>query len=659
MELGISAHANRGGRRGESVVVKRPADEGQSAGNNAYRGFFEHAWEGFFQTTPEGQYLRVNPALARIYGYDSPKALMNALTDINVQLYVDSGRRVEFARLMRGPGEVIEFESEVYRRDGSIIWISENARVVSDDDGKPLFYEGSVQDITARKRAEFDLRTSQRFIERVTHASPNILYVYDLIQERYIYANERVFKILGRTPSEVIGMGAQFLEAFAHPDDAWIIKERAVELAEAQDGEVFEYELRLLHSDRAWRWMNARETVFTRLNDGRPHEVIGTAQDITERKQTVDALLQSEEKFRKLVEGADAIFWEREMGSRRFNYIGPQAEKLLGYPAENWYLPGFWLDHVHEEDRERVERFWQREPTGDDNRQTIEYRMRDARGRPVWVKEFGHVSRNESGALMVQGFMVDVTERQLAQMEVKRSHEQLRALSTRLQTALEEERTHIAREIHDELGGALTALKMDVSKVIGACGNGQEAVSGIEFINEKLFGALTLIDRTVESVRRIATELRPPILDSFGIVAAIEWQAEEFQKRYGIRCELNNQWNREMPEDQALSTALFRVFQEMLTNVARHAQATAVVVRLYQDTENVLLSVSDNGRGITEGERRNSLGLLGMQERAATFGGKVEIRGVVGKGTDVNVKIPLTRVFKANCGAPKKVRLLS
>ena len=163
----------------------------------------------------------------------------------------------------------------------------------------------------------------------------------------------------------------------------------------------------------------------------------------------------------------------------------------------------------------------------------------------------------------------------------------------------------------------------------------------------------------MESVRRIATELRPPILDAFGIVAAIEWQAEEFQKRYGIRCELNNRWNREMAEDQALSTALFRVFQEMLTNVARHAQATAVVVRLCQDAENVLLSVSDNGRGITEGERRNSLGLLGMQERAATFGGKVEIRGVVGKGTDVNVKIPLTRVFKANCGSPKKVRLLS
>ena len=658
MDTGISAHANRGSRRGENPAVRRAADDGEGVDDKAYRGFFEHAWEGFFQTTPEGRFLRANPALARIYGYESPKALINDLTNLNNQLYVEPGRRAEFLRLMKDPGEVIEFESEVYRRDGSIIWISENARVVSDEGGNPLLYEGSVQDITARKRAEFDLRTSQRFIERVTHASPNILYVFDLIEDRYIYANERIFRILGRTPGEVIGMGQEFLDAFSHPDDAWLLKERALELSQAIDGEVFEYEMRLLHSDGGWRWINARETVFTRSSAGRPQEVIGTAQDITERKQTVDALLESEERFRNLVEGADAIFWERKLGCRRFNYIGPQAEKLLGYPVENWYLPGFWLDHVYEEDQHRVERFWRGERTGAGERQTIEYRMRDARGRPVWVKEIGHVSKDEAGGVIMQGFMMDVTKLQLAQMEARRSQEQLRALSARLQTAIEEERTNIAREIHDELGGALTALKMDISKVIGVCGHGHESLGGNEYINEKLFGALTLIDRTVDSVRKIATELRPPILDSFGIVAAIEWQVEEFQKRFGIRCDLQDQWSAKMPEDQALATVLFRVFQEMLTNVARHSQATAVVVRLYQDTEDLVLCVSDNGRGITEGERRNSLGLLGMQERAGMVGGEVEIRGVEGKGTDAKLKIPLSRVLKPNA-APKKERLYS
>lgn len=610
----------------------------------AYRGFFEHAIEGFFQTTADGQYLRANPALARIYGYESPKALMKALTDISVQLYVDNGRREEFARLMKGPGEVIGFESEVYRRDGSVIWISENARVVHDEEGNAIFYEGTVQDITPRKRAEIDLRTSQKFIERVTQSSPNILYVYDLIEQRYVYANDRIFKILGRTLEELIGMGPEFLHKFLHPDDRWLLEERDLELTEAEDGQVFEYEFRLLHCDGEWRWINARETVFTRISDGRPHEVIGTAQDITERKTTVDALLQSEERFRKLVEGAAAIFWERELGGGRFTYMSPQVEKLFGHPVENWYLPLFWIDHVHEQDRARVERFYQDEASRPSGAHTIEYRLKNSEGRLVWVREFGHVTKSGvGGGLLLQGFMLDITERHLARVEIRRSQDQLRALSARLQSAREAERTHIAREIHDELGGALTALKMDVSKVLSAYRSGREEESRMDFIGDRLSGAMSLIDRTMECVRRIATELRPPILDELGIVAAIEWQIEEFEKRFGIRCELKNHWSQKLAPNHALSTALFRIFQEMMTNVARHSEATAVVVILSHDTENLMLSVSDNGRGITEGERRNALGLLGMQERAGIFGGRVDIRSAAGKGTVANMRIPLPK----------------
>jgi PAS domain S-box-containing protein len=655
MKTGTVVRLHRGNRRSEGFFADGFGDE--SASLKAYRGFFEHAIEGFFQTTPEGQYLRANPALARIYGYESPRDLMAALTDIRVQLYVDPARREEFARLMKGPGEVIGFESEVYRRDGSVIWISENARVVHDDEGNPIFYEGTVQDITPRKRAEIDLRTSQKFIERVTQSSPNILYVYDLIQQRYVYANDRIFRILGRTLEEVIGMGPDFLRKFSHPDDRWLLEERDAELSEAEDSQVFEYEFRLLHCDGEWRWINARETVFTRVADGRPHEIIGTAQDITERKNTVDALLQSEERFRKLVEGAAAIFWERELSGGRFTYMSPQVEKLFGHAVENWYLPHFWLEHVHEQDRERVERFYQDEAARPSGTHTIEYRLRNSDGRLVWVHEFGHVTKSGVGGLLLQGFMLDITERHLARVEIRRSQDQLRALSTRLQSAREAERTHIAREIHDELGGALTALKMDVSKVLAACRNGYEEHQRMEFVNQRLAGALSLIDRTMDSVRSIATELRPPILDELGIVAAIEWQIEEFEKRYGIRCELRNHWYPALAPDQSLSTALFRIFQEMLTNVARHSEATTVTVQLSFDAENLMLAVSDNGRGITDGERRNALGLLGMQERAGIFGGRVDIRSAAGKGTVANMRIPLPKGAEP-IREPHKERLL-
>ena len=179
----------------------------------------------------------------------------------------------------------------------------------------------------------------------------------------------------------------------------------------------------------------------------------------------------------------------------------------------------------------------------------------------------------------------------------------------------------------------------------------------MDFINDRLSGAMALIDRTMESVRRIATELRPAILDELGIVAAIEWQIEEFEKRFGIKCELKNQWSPRLSFDQALSTALFRIFQEMLTNVARHSEATAVSVHLSHDAENLMLCGSDNGRGITERERRNALGLLGMQERAGIFGGKVDIRSAAGKGTVANMRIPMQKIPEP-VRAPHKERLL-
>lgn len=626
--------------------------------DEAYRGFFEHSVEGFYQTTPEGQYLRANPALARIYGYASPRELMTHLSDLNHQLYVEPNRRAEFARLMRDPGAVIAFESRVYRRDGSVIWISENARVVCDDCGTPILYEGTVQDITARKLAEEELHTSKRLIERVAHASPNILYVYDLIEERYTYANERIFKILGHTSEEVVGMGTEFLKKNLHPEDAWLLEERCKELCNAEDGVVFEYEFRLKHRNGDWCWIDARETIFSRTPDGVPREVIGTAQDVTEQNSMVKALLLSEERFRKLVEGADAIFWERDFAGGHFTYVGPQAEKLLGYLAEDWYVPRFWLDHVHPEDRERVGDFQRHKVSGHVGDDIVEYRMLASGQRIVWVRDFWHAAKDEGGRLILQGFMLDITERQLAKEENWNSQQQLRALSARLQSAREGERIHIAREIHDELGGALTALKMDVSRMINTCSHACQH-SERNDLNQKLTAMPELIDRTMETVRRIATKLRPPVLDAFGLAAAIEWQASEFEKRFGVRCELHSGWP-VVIQDQAVSTAVFRIFQEILTNVARHSHASKVLIRMTAERGGLVLTVSDNGRGITEEECRESLGLLGMSERALTFGGNVEINGVAGKGTTVMLRIPVDNATGKplkKSGAPKKERL--
>jgi signal transduction histidine kinase len=228
-------------------------------------------------------------------------------------------------------------------------------------------------------------------------------------------------------------------------------------------------------------------------------------------------------------------------------------------------------------------------------------------------------------------------ERHGAEERLRNSNEQLRALTAHLQHVREEERTRIARQVHDELGQALTLLKLDLSWLAGHLPKASRT------LQEKARTLADGIDATIQTVRRISTELRPGILDDLGLVAAIEWQAQEFQLRTGIRCATRTtaaetMWN------QNLTTAFFRIFQETLTNIVRHAGASRVRVTLTEEGDRLVLVVQDNGRGISEAEIASgkSIGLIGMRERAALLAGEVGFAGVAGEGTTVTVSIPLS-----------------
>ena len=228
----------------------------------------------------------------------------------------------------------------------------------------------------------------------------------------------------------------------------------------------------------------------------------------------------------------------------------------------------------------------------------------------------------------------ELAERAMTEQRLRSSEENLRALAAHLQSVREEERIHIAREIHDELGQALTGLKFDIGKLAKtACRDDPET-------GEKIAGLSQNIDRIINSVRRIASGLRPEVLDEIGLSAAIGWQAREFQRRTGVRCTVEIEPGFGDP-DKERSTALFRIFQELLTNVARHANATRVNARLADD-HGLSLVVEDNGRGVRseELEGNKSLGFLGLKERVLAFGGSIDVRGEEGKGTKVSVLIP-------------------
>jgi PAS domain S-box-containing protein len=259
---------------------------------------------------------------------------------------------------------------------------------------------------------------------------------------------------------------------------------------------------------------------------------------------------------------------------------------------------------------------------------------RRADGTPMLIEGDYVCLYDESGMLTGHfGIQRDITERRANEEALRRSRQELRDLADRLQAVREEERTRIARELHDELGQALTGLKLDLAWVRGRLPQADLA--------ERLQTLMNRVDGTVDAVRRIATELRPGVLDLLGLVAAIEWQAQEFGRRTGIETSLELDAD-QSPLDDTRATTVFRILQEALTNVARHAGASRVRIGFSRSREQLRLQVADNGRGITAAELagRRSLGLVGIRERAIACGGLLEITGRQGQGTVVDLRIP-------------------
>ncbi len=232
----------------------------------------------------------------------------------------------------------------------------------------------------------------------------------------------------------------------------------------------------------------------------------------------------------------------------------------------------------------------------------------------------------------------ELAERALTEQRLRASEEKLRALAAHLQSVREEERIRIAREVHDDLGQGLTGLKFDIASFAR-----NYETDALATRAEKASVLSASIDRIINAVRRISSGLRPEVLDEIGLAAAFEWQAREFSKRTGIRCQLNIAPQFSEP-DKERATALFRIFQELLTNVARHANATKVTATLDSNSSAITLVVTDNGRGIRdeEIESRRSLGFLGLRERVLAFGGTVEATGQEGKGTCIAVTVPVS-----------------
>lgn len=343
--------------------------------------------------------------------------------------------------------------------------------------------------------------------------------------------------------------------------------------------------------------------------------------------------------------------WEWDLKTRQFS-CSEELNQIFGLTEAGLDGGhGAHMERIHAGDRDRALLLFEGAlPDGMSIAKNVRVLRPD--GPPRIVTLHARVLTDDRGQpTSVLGACLDVTDFVRSEEGLRAFREQLRAFSARLQRAREEERMHIAREIHDELGSVLTALKMDVSLLAEQVRTGVEGLPG--GVVAELESIASLIDKSIRSVQDIATELRPTMLDDLGLQAAIEWHAKEFQDRFRIRCVVQALGG-DLKLDRDRATTVFRIFQEVLTNVARHAGASEVRVSLQRDEKALRLRVWDNGRGASKREVNDakSLGVLGMRERAMLVGGSLLIRGREGKGTVVSLRVPLGKPVLPGRSAP-------
>ena len=347
-----------------------------------------------------------------------------------------------------------------------------------------------------------------------------------------------------------------------------------------------------------------------------------------ERKQAEEAVRASENRWRTMFDNAAiGIALVNAMGQPV--HSNPALQRMLGYTAEELRRMSF-AEFTHPDDAAKDWALAREVFEGQRDHYQIEKRFIRKDGRVLWGHLTASAIRDGNGGRQFGvGMLEDITERKQAEEQLRATSAQLRALMASLRSAREQEGIRIAREIHDELGSALTSLRWgleEIDKTISAV----EDQPRMSALRDKIGMMVGLIDTTIHAVRRISSELRPPILDDLGLVAAIEWQTQQFQARTGILCQYDSS-GEPLDLDQEQSTAIFRIFQEALTNVLRHAQATRVDVTLEEEEAELVLKIRDNGRGITAGEQGGppALGLLGGCPRISTSGMLVSLRHAV------------------------------
>jgi len=515
--------------------------------------------------------------------------------------------------------------------------MTEQQYMTNTDYYKPydLWYESSVypspnglsiflRDITEQKKSEKEISRVKALADNLIDSLPGVFYFFD-VQGRFVRWNKQLEDVTGYSAEEIATM---------HPADFFEAKEKNYVVERIQNifqKGINDTDANLITKDGR-RIPYFFKTVMIDYEGGPC--LLGNGIDITERKKAETELRASEQKYKLLFESNPLPMWMLTLPDYRFIDVNSVALMQYGYTREE-FLNLTAVDIRPPEDIEKFKAVTRADFRGVHNAGIWRHKKKD--GTIIYVDIVTH-DINYKGQLRRLVLANNITERHAAEEKLKESYEAIRTLTGYLQNVREEERLNISREIHDELGQLLTVLKMDVSWLNKKIGEENSLAK------EKLSEILSLVDTTVRSIRRIASELRPTLLDDLGLYAAMEWHLEEFERRSGIKRELVIP-DSELALPDSLKIGIFRIFQESLTNVARHSEAKNVNVSLLQRDNQLILTIRDNGIGFEEGPMttKKTLGLLGMKERSMMMGGVYNITSAKGSGTTVTVIIPLSR----------------
>ena len=493
------------------------------------------------------------------------------------------------------------------------------------ENGKFRKAMGVVQDITENKNAqELIVQSEARY--RKAQAQGKLGHWELDIKNRQLFLSDEIYSIYHLQPGCMENGYETFLGTI-HPEDREIFEK---EMAAAVQGQKnMDVVHRIVRKDGSIQFMHEVAELLTD-NAGQPLKLTGMAQDITDQKMADEKLRRSEHKYRLLFENNPMPMWMSSIPDLNIIDVNKSALRQYGYTREEFLQLNSFDLGPEEEDANLFLQDAAHSPAAS----RLQWRHKKKDGSIIYVEIFNYQIMYEDRPVWL-GLSIDVTEKNRAEALLKKSYEDIRQLASHLQDIREEERAHIAREIHDELGQQLTGLKMDISwlsrkKDLDAAGR-----------DKKIKEILSFLDGTVNTVRKLSAELRPSILDDLGLAEALEWWGIEFEKRSGIACSFTAP-AQHLQVPTAIAIGLFRIYQESLTNVARHAQAKNVFSQLELNNNQLLLKITDNGKGFDSSNigHKKTLGLLGMKERTLMMGGSYEITSEPGKGTTVIISAP-------------------